>query len=239
MFANKICYIEAVLINECFVLQLAPSCETSQQSPQTEVPIAVHKPEGVYVVEDQQLNYSTTTETNTTNTSSKNILRTHGYKCDYPPCTMAFSSIYEKKAHMDVHLFPESTEFKCNICNQVFSKAIDRNKHVESHAVVSTFKCRNCKQAFPYYTSLVKHIDENRCVQKNKLHVCYFCGSKFVNHVDLEKHHEANLKMCSCKAKICGEQSFEVHTNLCSAYKNKVNKCRKKLKTNESVVVLD
>lgn len=172
-------------------------------------------------------------------TNNKNILRTHGYKCDYPPCTMAFSSIYEKKAHMDVHLFPESTEFRCNICNLVFTKAVDRNKHVETHAVVSTYKCKNCKQAFPYYTSLVKHIDENRCVLKNKLHVCHFCGSKFVNHADLEKHHEANLKICSCKAKICGEQSFEVHTNLCSAYKNKMNKCRKKLKTNDAVVVLD
>lgn len=182
---------------------------------------------------------TTTNQTSNNNNSSKNILRTHGYKCDYPPCTMAFSSIYEKKAHMDVHLFPESTEFKCNICNEVFAKAADRNKHVETHAVVNTFKCKNCRAAFPYYTSLVKHIDENRCVQKNKLHVCYFCGSKFVNHADLEMHHEANLKVCSCKAKICGEQSFEVHTNLCSAYKNKMSKCRKKLKATDSVVVLD
>lgn len=227
------------------MFQLSQAYEPAQQS---QLQTIIQKPEGVYIVEDPQTNFPTTPSTETTTSTTtvttptnnnKNILRTHGYKCDYPPCTMAFSSIYEKKAHMDVHLFPESTEFKCNICNQVFAKASDRNKHVETHAVVSTFKCKNCKVVFPYYTSLVKHIDENRCVQKNKLHVCYFCGSKFVNHADLEKHHQANLKICSCKAKICGEQSFEVHTNLCSAYKNRMIKCRKKLKSNDSVVVLD
>lgn len=220
------------------VFQLSHSYEPAQQQ---QLQTVVQKPESVYVVEDHHVTYpppSSAQDANPLN-NNKNILRTHGYKCDYPPCTMAFSSIYEKKAHMDVHLFPESTEFKCNICNHVFAKAADRNRHVETHAVVSTFRCKNCKQAFPYYTSLVKHIDENRCVQKNKLHVCYFCGSKFVNHADLERHHEANLKVCSCKAKICGEQSFEVHANLCSAYKNKVNKCRKKLKGDGSVVVLD
>lgn len=140
---------------------------------------------------------------------------------------------------MDTHLFPENTEFKCNICNSVFSRAADRNKHVESHSVVNTYKCTNCKQDFPYYTSLVKHIDENRCVAKNKLHPCYFCGAKFVYHVDLERHHQNNLKVCVCNAKICGEQSFEVHINLCSVYKNKSSKCRKKNKTDTPVIVLD
>lgn len=174
-----------------------------------------------------------------TEDSNNKTLRTHGYRCDYRLCTLAFSSIYEKKAHMDAHLYPENTEFKCNICNSVFSRASDRNKHVESHSVVNTYKCKNCQKDFPYYTSLVKHIDENTCIAKNNLYPCYFCGTKFVNHQDLDKHHQSNLKICVCKTKVCGEQSFEVHKNLCSVYKNKSSKCRKKVKMETPVIVLD
>lgn len=172
------------------------------------------------------------------NEENKGILRTHGYKCDYPPCNMAFSSIYEKKAHLDSHLFPENTEFKCNICNLVFSRAVDRNKHVETHSVVNTFKCHNCKQGFPYYTSLVKHLDSNKCVTTNKLFACYFCGSKFVTTGDLEMHQRENVNLCICKAKICGEQAYAVHINLCSVYKTKSAKFSH-LKSSSETIILD
>lgn len=166
-------------------------------------------------------------------------VRSHDFTCDYHPCPLTFNSLYEKKVHTDTHLFPANTEFKCNICNSVFSCASERNKHVESHSVVNRYKCKNCQHGFPYYTSLVKHIDENKCAAKNNLCPCCFCGAKFVQYSDLERHRQNNLKTCVCQTRVCGEKSFEVHKALCSVYKSQGLMLRKKSKMEESVIVLE
>ncbi|XP_018335995.1 zinc finger protein 181 isoform X2 [Agrilus planipennis] len=148
------------------------------------------------------------------------------YKCEYDGCGELFASVYEKKNHAEVHLFPENTEFKCSICNATFSKAIERNKHIDSHSVAETYRCKSCQKSFPYYTALVKHIDEQKCSTGKSLS-CHFCGAKFLNQKDLEKHQKVSIKMCVCKTKVCGESAFISHSGTCSSYLQKKNKLKK------------
>lgn len=148
------------------------------------------------------------------------------FKCDYPGCILSFPSLYEKKIHADTHIFQVGSEFKCNICNLSFKMASERNKHVDSHAIVSTYKCKNCDKTFPYYTTLVKHVNEEKCAS-DKSFSCHYCGVQFVDIIDLEKHQKENVKHCICHAKICSDPAFELHTTLCTLYKQKMGNAKR------------
>ncbi|KAF2882586.1 hypothetical protein ILUMI_23603 [Ignelater luminosus] len=148
------------------------------------------------------------------------------FKCDYPGCILSFPSLYEKKIHADTHIFQAGSEFKCNICNLSFKVAGERNKHVDSHAIVSTYKCKNCEKTFPYYTTLVKHVNEEKCAS-DKSFSCHYCGVQFVDIIDLERHQKENVKHCICHAKICSDPAFELHTTLCTLYKQKMGNTKR------------
>ena len=111
-------------------------------------------------------------------------------------------------------MFPESNEFKCGICNMIFEKAVDRNKHVESHSIAPTFKCRQCQMDFAYYTVLIKHLEEKKCSVRNPV-TCFFCEAKIMDNDNLARHHQLSMKRCSCGKKFCGLQTFETHWSKC------------------------
>ncbi|KRT79599.1 hypothetical protein AMK59_7719 [Oryctes borbonicus] len=148
-----------------------------------------------------------------------NSSKPHWYHCDYKDCSESFYSLYEKKQHLDAHIFPENTEFKCSICNMVFEKAIDRNKHVESHAIPPTFKCKQCQKDFAYFTVLVKHLEEKKCSNKNPV-TCFFCETKLADYDELVRHNHLNMKQCLCGTKICGSQAYELHLSVCKIRKS-------------------
>lgn len=148
-----------------------------------------------------------------------NSNRPHWYHCDYKDCSESFYSLYEKKQHLDAHIFPENSEFKCSICNMVFEKAVDRNKHVESHAIPPTYKCKQCQKDFSYFTVLMKHLEEKKCSHKNPV-VCFFCGTKITDYDELVRHNHLNMKQCTCSTKICGNQAYELHLTSCKIIKN-------------------
>lgn len=160
--------------------------------------------------------YPKTTTSNKDNTTSN---KPHWYHCDYKDCSESFYSLYEKKQHLDAHIFPENTEFKCSICNMVFEKAVDRNKHVESHAIPPTFKCKHCQRDFSYFTVLIKHLEEKKCSNKNPV-TCFFCETKIGDYDELVRHNHLNMKQCSCGTKICGSQAYELHLSICRLMKN-------------------
>lgn len=144
----------------------------------------------------------------------------YGIRCDYPGCNLSFSSLYKKKLHTEIHLFPASSSFKCAICNMLFDTALQRNKHIDSHTIVDTFKCKSCAKSFPYYVSLVKHAEEKKCVG---LYRCFICDVHFASEPDLEQHRMTNVRYCSCRAMFCGEEAFAIHTSTCQAYKRGSN----------------
>lgn len=143
----------------------------------------------------------------------------HYYHCDYKDCAASFYSLYEKKQHLDAHIFPENTEFKCSICNMIFEKAAERNKHVESHAIPPTFKCKHCQKDFSYFTVLMKHLEEKKCTSKNPV-MCFFCKAKITDYDELVRHNHLNMKQCVCGAKVCGNQAYELHLSVCKLLKN-------------------
>lgn len=137
------------------------------------------------------------------------------YRCEYKGCSEIFTSLHQKKMHLETHIFPESEEYKCSICNMVFKKAIERNKHVTTHAIVDTFKCRECQKSFPYYTTLIKHVESKLCSKANPLK-CSYCKIKFFNTYDIAKHHKLSLKKCeNCDSYLCGEQTYNAHKRIC------------------------
>ncbi|GJQ77791.1 hypothetical protein Trydic_g16052 [Trypoxylus dichotomus] len=153
------------------------------------------------------------------NKDNINPNKPHWYHCDYKDCSESFYSLYEKKQHLDAHIFPENTEFKCSICNMVFEKAIDRNKHVESHAIPPTFKCKQCQKDFAYFTVLMKHLQEKKCSNKYPV-TCFFCETKITDYEELVRHNHLNMKQCPCGIKICGNQAYELHRAVCKIMKN-------------------
>lgn len=146
---------------------------------------------------------------------SNNAWKSQLYRCEYKGCTETFPSLHQKKLHLEAHIFPESEEYKCSICNMVFKKAADRNKHITSHSIVSTYKCKECQKAFPYYTTLIKHVESKVCSKSSPLD-CFYCKAKFYSTGDLVKHHKLSMKKCEvCSTSICGDQAFHIHSTAC------------------------
>lgn len=135
------------------------------------------------------------------------------YRCEHTGCEEKFSSLHEKKLHLENHLFPESDVFKCNLCDLVFKKAVERNKHIETHAVVSTHKCKHCQKCFPYYTTLVAHVEE--AFSTEQFH-CFFCGRGFDDTTTFLRHNSWSMKSCKCGTQICGDMVYQKHLNQCS-----------------------
>lgn len=139
------------------------------------------------------------------------------YRCEYKGCTEIFPSLHQKKLHLETHIFPESEEYKCSICNMVFKKAIERNKHITTHAIVNTYKCKECQESFPYYITLIKHVEGKLCSKTNPLK-CSFCKVKFYSTYDIAKHHKLILKKCdTCAMYICGGQAYISHKRTCKS----------------------
>lgn len=171
------------------------------------------KVQQLYVVDNKEQTQVTEVQQQQSPTSSvsskwKNQL----YRCDHSGCHEKFSSLHEKKLHLEAHLFPESDSFKCNICDLTFKKAIDRNKHVETHSITSTHKCKHCQKCFPYMTSLLAHVES---LFPYSPFSCFFCGRKFDDTPTFLRHNNWSMKMCKCGAKICGDMMYQKHVNSC------------------------
>lgn len=94
----------------------------------------------------------------------------------------------------------------------IFKKAIERNKHVETHSIVSTHKCKHCQKCFPYVTSLIAHVEDAFTTEQFN---CFFCGRKFDDVPSFLRHNNWNMKTCKCGTKICGDMLYQKHINSC------------------------
>lgn len=98
------------------------------------------------------------------------------------------------KLHVNTHNI--KTEFKCNICNKVFSTNWNLKQHRWIHACRSTkpFKCKTCTAAFIREVDYITHMNIHRSI---KPFTCNYCGCQFsrkYNWLRHTKEHEIPKK---------------------------------------------
>ena len=94
-------------------------------------------------------------------------------------------------------------EYKCEICDKLFDKTGNYNRHVEKvHKKTKFFKCNQCDKSFGFDYNLKKHM--NTVHEEEKKYTCPQCGLKSKLEVMLKSHiNDVHLKIKKHKCSIC------------------------------------
>ena len=145
---------------------------------------------------------------------SKRDLSKHKETCkvNVIPCDVCGKTFKGKhrERHMRTHIVTEK-RFKCNECDQVFTKEIDRKKHQhEIHGKCPT--CAVCGTAFQYQNTLNLHmIRQHR--QKTEF-TCDICGVGFPIKSKLLRHKNVHEGQKPYQCATCGKV-FKSIESLC------------------------
>ena len=189
------------------------------------------------------------------------IRMTHyrNHKCEH--CNESFFT-YE---HLEEHRFRYHHKNECKICNNKFSSAEDLNNHTKYfHEISENYKCDLCNSLFTKFIDLKMHKDcvhkeKKKCDFCNKLFVnnsslnrhvkalhtkepksyeCSFCDKKFFQSQELKRHkwvHEERIDSYKCD--ICDKTYLSndtlrhhvktIHEKITNKKEYKCEKCNK------------
>lgn len=107
------------------------------------------------------------------------------------------------KHHINKHTV--KTEFKCNICNKVFSTKWNLKQHRWIHACRSTkpYKCKVCTSAFVRESDYITHMNIHKSI---KPFTCDYCGRQFSRKYNWLRHTREHELPKKFKCNICSKQ---------------------------------
>eukprot|EP00088_Acartia_fossae_P017041 TRINITY_DN19640_c0_g1_i6.p1 TRINITY_DN19640_c0_g1~~TRINITY_DN19640_c0_g1_i6.p1 ORF type:complete len:554 (-),score=43.65 TRINITY_DN19640_c0_g1_i6:228-1889(-) len=81
-------------------------------------------------------------------------------------------------------------EYPCKDCGMIFSKAIERKKHIEAnHKVIVNHSCVHCSSKFRTKKNLIAHLRVvHNDLERVLRHVCSICDKRFLRPSHLEEH---------------------------------------------------
>ncbi|XP_058445434.1 zinc finger protein 271-like [Malaya genurostris] len=113
--------------------------------------------------------------------------RGYGAKCHI--CQKTF----ERQKYLMEHVLIHTGElpYQCNICEQHFRTAGDRNKHIQGvHEGKKPYKCNKCQLSFKLKNEATQHrniVHRTQCWRKRRYH-CRLCADETSNAVELQDH---------------------------------------------------
>ncbi|XP_006820244.1 uncharacterized protein LOC102807491 [Saccoglossus kowalevskii] len=133
---------------------------------------------------------------------------TRCYVCDLP-----FDDEMLLSKHLDEHAansFPHnyggSKDFKCHICQRVFSKKQTLKRHAILHSGIKPFKCAFCTHSTYRKDHLQAHIRIKHLSGRSKQTKCSVCNTVFSSHQSLANHMKSHRNANTCLH--CGDEFY-------------------------------
>ncbi|XP_076268848.1 zinc finger Y-chromosomal protein-like [Rhynchophorus ferrugineus] len=114
-------------------------------------------------------------------------------------CSLCGIETFDLKSHKQVHMDYNDSSYKCQICERMFKRRFDFERHLKTHTGIQTYCCISCKQKFSSKQILenhilAKHSKEMELMQSvtNKIHPCDSCSYRTSFISNLKSH----IKTC-------------------------------------------
>jgi KRAB domain-containing zinc finger protein len=119
----------------------------------------------------------------------KRHLKRHSKVGTWPckECGKAFTTPYLLKRHMLVHSDP-SKQFKCDICEAVFSSKMFLHRHKKIHTQQNINTCQACFQSFKSWSGFKAHV-KSKCGRAAYKYPCDKCEKCFFKAESLNRHN--------------------------------------------------
>nr|XP_033788593.1 zinc finger protein 436-like isoform X3 [Geotrypetes seraphini] len=126
-----------------------------------------------------------------------------------PVCEKIFSENYLLKRHQKVHL--NLRPFLCTECGKTFTQKTHLVNHQRIHTGEKPYSCTECGKSFNYKQHLVGHQRLHTGEPREKPHACTECGKKFFRKHQLVAHQRIHtgVKPYSCTE--CGKKFYHKH----------------------------
>ncbi|XP_006821865.1 uncharacterized protein LOC102804832 [Saccoglossus kowalevskii] len=127
------------------------------------------------------------------------------YKCSY--CGKTFA----RRSYWRVHELGHSRPFRCELCNQSFTRQYNLTVHLRVHTGEKPFQCEECGQSFTRQYTLVLH---RRMHSGEKPHECPVCGKRFSRMQTMRSHaktHSSALVCSKCNVVFPTQDKLERH----------------------------
>lgn len=122
-----------------------------------------------------------------------------------------------------VNLKSGERRFMCALCNKVYTRLYDLNRHQVTHSEERPYKCDSCDKSFAYFTSMKRHAVIHT---GDKPYSCESCGKAFSQLEYLKKHMVVHTRDGRYLDSTCeGRLYNHTHTD---EMPNKHESCRKK-----------
>ncbi|XP_059179729.1 zinc finger protein 501-like isoform X2 [Physella acuta] len=115
----------------------------------------------------------------------KNHFVVKPYACSF--CDRRFS-FHPMLVKHEERIHKSRRELACDICNKVFKRTENLNRHKLSHSGVRNHKCTICGLSFTEKGSLTRHTKSQH--DQLRPHVCHICGRGFTRKILVRKHIE-------------------------------------------------
>lgn len=143
------------------------------------------------------------------------------YKCEF--CEKSYMILDSLKIHVRRHHREiakkqegdkrKSKPYRCNVCNEHFSKNVRLKEHMNFHSELMLIECQVCGIEFESRDGFRQHIQEaHRCPASEKLYSCTMCDKQFARYFLLGQHMQQHRGGKPYRCEQCARQfSSRVH----------------------------
>ncbi|XP_070570669.1 uncharacterized protein [Ptychodera flava] len=127
------------------------------------------------------------------------------YKCSY--CSKMFS----RRSYWRVHELGHSRPFRCELCNQSFTRQYNLTVHLRVHTGEKPYRCDECGQSFTRQYTLVLH---KRMHSGEKPHECPVCNRRFSRMQTMRSHvktHSSEHICSKCNLAFPNREKLDRH----------------------------